>query len=233
MFSRIVLSVCAGLIAVSPAFALPMSEAGTNSVRKNETPKSKVPNSQENNVEADVKEREHLTKLWEAALVRSEDLQFVTQKIMGREAKGSSLWQAVNHVSSAGSGVWAIADRDDPGYPSRFVSVSDCGDPRFTSCGYSCLRRWSKNGHRPSQTEAIMLFGMVQKVVDGLRSAYIDYKKAHSQKMATAKSEKEHDTKQNNQLSLSRKKLVALAGEAAVSELDKDLDNESKTSSEL
>jgi hypothetical protein len=181
-----------------------------------------------------VKKQIRLAKLWDAALSRSPDIQFVFQHLLGNNSI-SRLKRALSHLSQGSTGLWALADREDPGYPKDVVPVSDFTDPRFTSCGFSCLRRLcSDKEHRISQTEAIMLFDMAQRVADSLTSAYSDYSSTLSQlKAATGKIETEQASDLRKKLVASRQKLVTLAGETAVDELDSELDEESKTNSNI
>lgn len=240
MFPRMILTLCAGLIAVSPAFALSTkseSNAGTvPSYKSNSIPETKIaPETISASEDATAAvAREHLTKLWEATLCHSTDVQFVIQKLMGKNSSVLKFQKALNHFSQ-GAGTWAMADLDDPGYPKELVPVSDCVDPRFTSSGYSCLRRlWGGNGQRPSQTETIMLFDMVLRAANTLSSSYSDYTSTPSQlKSDTDKSKIGLDSDLQKKLMASRQTLVDLAGRRAVDELDKELEKQTKTETNL
>lgn len=221
-----ILILCAGLISVSPALAL--STASESDADKARTDKSNSPRESiqhESNEITSENARDRLSKLWEATFTHYADLQFVTQKLLGGRVSVSEVQKAISQQGQLGT--WALADRDDPGYPKQFVPLSDYRDPRFTFVGgYSSLIRFcSKKGHRISQTEAIMLFDMVRRAADTLSSAYSDYL---SSREVVAAAVEANETEQADylrvKLLVKKQKLIELAGEAAVRELETELE---------
>lgn len=232
MFSRMILICCAGLIAISPAFAasseLNSSVTSEPTYKSNSAPATFTAPETTRHTPSEASKIERLTKLLESCWTRSPDFQFIVQKIMGRSASASEVRRTIAKVTQASSGVWALTDRSDPDYPKELIPLSDSNDPRSSSREYSSLRRISNS--KISQTEWIMMFGKIQDLEEKLASDYKDY--LHGRDLVQATTNENH-TEQALQLRTKllekRKKLVALAGEAAVAELDTELDQEAKT----
>lgn len=185
------------------------------------------------------REREQLTRLWEATFSRSADIDLVMQKLFPGQDKieiARVLMKALAQMSSFG--VWTMALTDpalETDYPVPMMdTMIDYSPPHavmsrrsssiITKLQSLSERRLGHNSSRITQTEQIMLYNMIRGIADKLVQNYRAY-------VNTYRSLKENPSKEfDERLETERQCLVDLAGESAVEDLEMALARETQIS---
>lgn len=129
--------------------------------------------------------------------------------------------------------VWKIAEGDAPSSPKELVPVSDLTVP-LPPCGSVPWQRRPDGSYKVTQHGAIGLFLMCRTMVEQLNSTYSEYTSTRSQlRKAVESNYILTATLLRKKLVESRELLVKFAGETVIRDLDKELDSESKTNSNI
>jgi hypothetical protein len=197
-------------------------------------------------------EREQLTSLWEAALSKSPEINFVLQKLMPNSDPSKATTVMMRMLGMAMQGGISAATMMSP-TPMGYAAGNGAASVLGNLMGMVESNQAKKA--RLTQTEQIMLFDMVRKNADKLVGTYRDYKTKHKslykanadfedlknlaievkkdgakefEVQYTLKKQERDIDEIGNQLSKERKALCDLAGEDAVAKLDASIDEEFK-----
>lgn len=198
-------------------------------------------------------EKTQMADLWESALTRSPDIQFVVQKMMPTSNPGHGSAIMMRMLSGAIFGAMGTVGMMAPGNYGMYAA-SNLGGSMLNSLLVGQENKNAKNA-RLSQTEGIMLYTIVRNTADKLVENYRSYKKslvslnkatsdlqelqnmvseARANQDAAKQVEMEYTLRKGqreiDELSADvnryRQCLVDLAGGEAVAKLDKQLDTE-------
>lgn len=128
-------------------------------------------------------EKTQMADLWESALTRSPDIQFVVQKLMPSSNPGHASAVMLRMLSSAIFGAMGSVSMMAPGNYGMYAANSMGANMVGSLLGLQ-ENKIAKNA-RLSQTEGIMLYNIVRNTADKLVENYRNYKKSMSS-MSTA-----------------------------------------------
>jgi hypothetical protein len=197
-------------------------------------------------------EQKQLSDLWESALTRSPDIQFVVQKLMPTNNPGHANTVMLRMLNTALFTAMNAATMISPS-PGMMIMNQGAGSVLGNILGAQ-ETKMAKNA-RLSQTEGIMLFTIVRNTADKLVENYRSYKKtlntvdkastdlsdlqnmvadARSGQDAAKQVEMEYTIRKaqrevdalGDDVKKYRQSLVDLAGNDAVAKLDKQIDDE-------
>jgi len=197
-------------------------------------------------------EKEQLADLWEAALTRSPDIQFVVQKLMPTSNPGHASTVMMRLLGNAIFGAMGAVSMMSPS--PLMYGGTNMGAGMIMNVLQMQENKQAQKAHI-SQTEAIMLYNMVRGTADKLVDQYRNYKKSVTtltksltdlqdlQEMVREARQGQDSAKQvemdytikkaqrdvdsvSEDVKRYRQGLVDLAGVESVAKLDKQLDNE-------
>jgi hypothetical protein len=196
-------------------------------------------------------EKAELTDLWDAALTRSPDIQFVTQKLMPTSNTGMTTHVLTKFLTAAMFGAMGAVNMVSPNMGTYAATGS--GSNMIAQVLGMADQNAAKKA-KLSQTEAIMLYNIVRTTADHLVENYRNYKKVTTNlRTANAdlndlqsmvKDAKSKDNAQSIEMEYTLRKaqrdidsinedvkkyrqgMVDLAGAEAVDKLDKQLQEE-------
>ncbi len=197
-------------------------------------------------------EKEQLADLWEAALTRSPDIQFVVQKLMPTSNPGHASTVMMRLLGNAIFGAMGAVSMMSPS-PMMYGGTNMGASMIMSAMNMQESKQAQKA--RISQTETIMLYNMVRGTADKLVDQYRNYKKSMTTLARTLKNLQElqemvrearqgQDAAKQIEMDYTIKKaqldadsaaedvkryrqgLVDLAGVETVAKLDKQLEDE-------
>jgi hypothetical protein len=119
-------------------------------------------------------EKAELTDLWDAALTRSPDIQFVTQKLMPTSSTGMTTHVLTKFLTAAMFGAMGAVNMVSPNMGTYAATGS--GSNMIAQVLGMADQNAAKKA-KLSQTEAIMLYNIVRTTADHLVENYRNYKK--------------------------------------------------------
>ncbi|MBX3137123.1 hypothetical protein KF707_12845 [Candidatus Obscuribacterales bacterium] len=207
--------------------------------------------AQKANDEAEI-EREQLTGLWEAALQKSPEINFVLNKLMPSSDPAKATTFMMRMLAMAMNGGIAAGQMMMP-TPGMYAAGSGASSVLGQLMGM--VESNANKKAKLNETEKIMLFNMTRAQADKLVHEYRDYKTRHKslykanadfeelktlalevrkdgakelETVYTLKRQQRDIDEIGNHLSSNRKALCDLAGEEAVAKLDASIDDEFK-----